>query len=539
MLADETCFFLAVDLDGEGWREDALALVDAVRDRNLPFALERSRSGNGAHLWLFFEEAIPATRARKLGAHLLTEAMEARPEVGLGSYDRLFPNQDTLPRGGFGNLIALPLQKQAREKGNTLFLDDALEPLPDPWAFLGQMEKIPHQRVEQIVAEAERRNRVLGVRIAPSEAFASEPWRASASRLPKEPPILEALPAAIELILGDQIYIPKTDLPPALRNRIVRLAAFQNPEFYRAQAMRLPTFDKPRVIACAEDYPEHLALPRGCMDDLRTLCRGLKVRVRVRDERVPGTPLDLRFAGELRPDQKTAFRALLKHDTGILAATTAFGKTVLAASLIAERGVNTLVLVHRRQLMEQWVERLTAFLNITKKDIGCLGGGRRKLKGRLDVALLQSVVRKQVVDDRVADYGHLIIDECHHLSATSFELVARRAKARFVLGLSATVERKDGHHPIIFMQCGPVRHRVDAKDHAKTRPFRHHVVVRPTAFRPETDPEEDARIEFQQLCSSLMRDDRRNQQILQDVGDALRRGRNPLVLTERTEHLSV
>ena len=179
---------------------------------------------------------------------------------------------------------------------------------------------------------------------------------------------------------------------------------------------------------------------------------------------------------------------MLAHDTGVLAATTAFGKTVIAAWLIAQRGVNTLVLVHRRQLLDQWIERLSAFLGVPSKSIGRIGGGKSRPTGLLDVAVIQSLVRKGVVDDRVAEYGHLIIDECHHLSAHSFEQVARQAKARFVLGLSATVARKDGHHPIIFMQCGPVRHRVDARAQAAARPFDHYVLVQPTTFQPSREP---------------------------------------------------
>lgn len=347
MLRDETCFLLAVDFDGKGWREDAVGFALVCRQRGLPVALERSRSGDGAHAWFFFEEAIPATLARNLGSHLLTETMESRPEIGLASYDRLFPNQDTLPRGGFGNLIALPLQKVARDRGNALFLDERLEPFADQWAFLGQIKKIPALQVETLVAGAERTNRVIGIRIAPDEEFALTPWQASPSRKAKDPPITDPLPPAIEAVRADQIYLPKSILPPALRNRILRLAAFQNPEFYRAQAMRLTTFNKPRIIACAEDHPEHIALPRGCLDDLQALLKTHRIRLGLQDLRQVGTPLAWEFHGELRPDQILAADAMLAHDTGVLAATTAFGKTVLAAWLIARRGVNTLVLVHR------------------------------------------------------------------------------------------------------------------------------------------------------------------------------------------------
>jgi superfamily II DNA or RNA helicase/very-short-patch-repair endonuclease len=362
------------------------------------------------------------------------------------------------------------------------------------------------------------------------------PWTASPSRHYK-PTILEPLPESLELILADQIYIARENSPPTLRNRLLCLAAFQNPEFYRAQSMRLPTYGKPRIIHCAEEHPLHLALPRGCLDEVRRALQELKIKTVVRDERFGGIPLNVSFCGALRPEQQAAAEAMLRHDTGVLAATTAFGKTVLAAWLIAQRRVNTLVLVHRRQLMEQWIERLSEFLGVPAKTIGRLGGGRKKLTGMLDVALLQSLVHKGTVDDRIGDYGHLVVDECHHLSARSFELVARRAKARFVTGLSATLARKDGHHPIIFMQCGPVRHRVDAKRQAAARPFTHRVFVRPTGFRTTAEPEDDPRMEFHRLCEALRNEDARNEMICADVLGAVREGRSPLLLTERIEHV--
>jgi superfamily II DNA or RNA helicase/very-short-patch-repair endonuclease len=546
MLLDEACLFLAVDFDKESWQADVGAFVETCRTLEVPVALEQSRSGNGAYVWFFFAEAVSASGARKLGSHILTETMERRPDLGLGSYDRLFPNQDTLPKGGFGNLIALPLQKSARERGNSVFLNEQFNPHPDQWAFLSSMQRISRARVESLAREAETRGRVVGVRMAIAEDDDDAPWTAPPSRRRKEPPIAGPLPDEIEMVLGDQIYVPKENLPPALRNRLVRLAAFQNPEFYRAQAMRLPTYDKPRIIHCAEDHAKHIGLPRGCMEDVRDLLDLLKVKLVLRDERCVGTPLNVSFCGELRPEQAVAADEMLRHEAGVLAATTAFGKTVLAAWLIARRGVNTLVLVHRQQLLEQWIERLSSFLGMPAKQIGRLGGGRKKLTGALDVALVQSLVRKDMVDDRVADYGHIVVDECHHLSARSFELVARRAKAKFFTGLSATVARKDGHQPIIFMQCGPVRHRVDAKQQAAVRPFTHSVLVRPTGFYDEASVSHFAkcetgnpRQEFQKLYDALWRDEKRNAMICGDVLNAIREGRSPLVLTERTEHLEL
>lgn len=538
MLRDETCHFLAVDFDGKAWGEDATACLSTCIRRGVPAALERSRSGHGGHVWLFFDTAVAAGLARRLGALLLTETMDARPDLGFRSYDRFFPNQDTLPRSGFGNLIALPLQGAPRKIGNSVFVDTDLNPFPDQWAYLSQIGRVPANQAESLVREAEREGRVLGVKAVESdEHLASAPWKMMPSRRPRDPPVIGPLPETVEIVLGDGIYIAKQGLPPDIVARLMRLAAFRNPEFYRAQAMRLPAWDKRRIVDYGEDGPRFIRLPRGCLEDARHLLRRSGIKPSLDDQRYAGTPVSVSFQGELRPEQEMAASAMLAHDTGILAATTAFGKTVVAAWLIAQRGVNALILVHRKQLMGQWADRLCEFLGITPREIGRLGGGRKKLRGRIDIAMIQSLVRNEVVDDRIADYGHVIMDECHHVPAPGFAQVANRARARYVTGLSATVTRKDGQHPALFMQCGPVRHRVDAKQQAARRPFSHQVLVQPTGFRMPGEPDRDPRIEYRRICEHLAGDDARNTAICADVGRSIREGRAPLVLTERIDHL--
>ena len=285
LLLDESCCLLAADFDKANWQDDATAFLQTCRRLDLDASLERSRSGQGAHVWIFFEQALPAALARRLGSHLLTETMEERPDVGLDSYDRLFPNQDTLPQGGFGNLIALPLQKGPRERGHSVFIDEHFVPWADQWAFLARIRKTGRSQVEQLVQEAERRGRILGVRLPPQEDGEDEPWTMPPSRHRREPRVAGHLPPTLELVLGNQIYIAKDGLNPGLRNRLLRLAAFQNPEFYKTQAMRLSTYDKPRVMACAEDHPHHIGLPRGCLDELRDTLQDLGIRPTVRDER--------------------------------------------------------------------------------------------------------------------------------------------------------------------------------------------------------------------------------------------------------------
>jgi superfamily II DNA or RNA helicase len=535
LLLDETCWFLATDFDKRTWQEDAAAFLETCQIHNLPAVLERSRSGNGGHVWIFFSEPIPVKVARRLGSYLLTRTMEHRPEIGFDSYDRFFPSQDTLPQGGFGNLIALPLQKRPRARENSVFMNEKFEPYEDQWAFLSSIRRMDLNEIEAILVEVTEDENILGVKIAVSEEAA--PWEAPPSRKQKERPLTDLLPEKLSLVFGNQLYVAKDDLTPALRNRLIRLAAFQNPEFYRAQAMRFSTFDKPRIISCAEDFPKHIGLPRGCLEEIVDLLETHNIKLEVIDERFSGNPIKIGFQGKLRPDQQVAAEAMLKEDTGVLAATTGFGKTVIAAYMIAKRKVNTLVLVHRRQLLDQWIAHLINFLGLSPQEVGQIGGGRQKATGVIDVATIQSLHKKGVVNDLLGEYGHLIIDECHHISARSFELVARQSMAKYVMGLSATVTRKDGHHPIIFMQCGPVRYRVDPRQQAAKRPFQHRVMVRKTEFRMSEEFSEDNRPSIQEIYKALSDDKFRNVKIVGDVLEVIKAGRYPVILTERRDHL--
>jgi hypothetical protein len=535
LLSDETCWFLAADFDKKTWEYDAQAFLETCQELSVPAALERSRSGKGGHVWIFFAHALPAITARKLGCVILTRTMERRHQLGLDSYDRFFPNQDTMPKGGLGNLIALPLQFLPRKSGNSVFIDYDLQPYPDQWEFLSTIRRISVDAAEEIVAQAQRKGDLIGVRISGTDdESAQEPWTLPPSRKRREQPIEGPLPKRVQIVRANLVYVEKRDLPPAMLNRLLRLAAFQNPEFYKAQAMRLSTYNKPRVIACGEEFGQHIAVPRGCLTETLALLATHKIQPEVRDERFTGTPIGVDFQGQLRPSQEEAVEKIVGHDEGILCAPTAFGKTAVAAWLIAKRKVNTLVVVHRQQLLDQWQERLGMFLRLPPKSIGHIGGGKANRTGCVDVAVIQSLYRNEEVKDFVAEYGQVIVDECHHISAFTFEQVMRQVKAKYVVGLTATPTRKDGHHPIIYMQCGPVRFSMSARAMTETTPFEHKVTPRHTEFRisPElTD------VTIQDIYAALVDDAARNEMIASDITGAIESGRCPLLLTGRTEHL--
>ncbi len=535
LLADETCWFLAVDFDKKAWQEDALAFLDTCRELDVPAALERSRSGNGGHVWIFFDRAIPAITARKLGCLILTRTMERRHQLGLDSYDRFFPNQDTMPKGGLENLIALPLQMTPRKLGNSVFIDSGLQPYPDQWRFLTEMHRMTAIAAEVLIAEAQRSGDLIGVRISLSDdEGAQDPWTLPPSRKRLDRPIEGPLPERVQIVRANLLYVEKKGLPSPMLNRLLRLAAFQNPEFYKAQSMRLSTFGKPRVIACGEDLVNHIALPRGCVADLKTLLQAHSIKPEIRDERFAGTPIDAEFRGQLRPLQQEAVSKVADHDEGILCAPTAFGKTAVGAWLIAARKVNTLILVHRQQLLDQWHERLAMFLVLPANALGQIGGGKTDRTGIVDVAVIQSLHRKEEVKDFVAEYGQVIVDECHHISAFTFEQVMRQVKAKYVVGLTATPTRKDGHHPIIYMQCGPIRYSLSARTMTETTPFEHRVIPRMTDFRMQSDLTD---VTIQDIYAALVDDAARNEMIAADLIQSVESGRSPLLLTGRTEHL--
>ncbi len=526
LLADDTCHFLAADFDAAQWREDAKAFYQSCHELGVPVALEISRSGNGAHAWVFFSGSVSARDARRLGTAIISHTCARTRQLKLESYDRLFPNQDSMPKGGFGNLIALPLQKHPRENGCSVFVDADLQPYRDQWGFLAAILPMPVHDIEPTILRATGNAHPLDVTFI-DEEDQTKPWQRSASGSTK---LVGPMPKSLTVTLANLIYFEKAQLPQSLANRLIRLAAFQNPEFYKKQAMRFSVWDEPRVIGCAENYSNHIALPRGCLDAALALLRDNAIGCELVDERYVGSPLDVAFAGTLRLDQEFAVAAMLRHDAGVLCAPTAFGKTVTAAAMIARRGVNTLVLVHRTELLTQWQERLQSFLCVGKGVVGTIGGGKAKPTGKIDIAVMQSLSRQGEVNLLVENYGHVIVDECHHVGAASFDAILKQTKAKYVLGLTATPIRRDGQQPIIFMQCGPTRHTA-----ANPTGAPHDLAVTPCTLHSQIDLPQEAGI--QDVFRHLAIDQARTDAIAAEVVNAYGQGRKVLVLTERTEHL--
>ena len=548
-------WILVADFDKAGWQREVALYCEACEAHELIPAVERSRSGNGAHVWLFFEEAVDASLARDLGSALISWAMERSAGMGFSAYDRLFPTQSTLSEDGLGNLIALPFQGAAMRMGNSMFIDKNLEPYPDQWLFLSTVARITGEKAREIVAKAD--GGPLGKLVSSRDSAPSTDGVTLeyCDRRGSEDLTAAGFPPIVEVVKANMLCIPKEGLSPRASNRMRRLAAFANPEFYRAQAMHQSVHDKPRVIWCGEEDEGHIMLPRGCEKRLTGLVESAGARCVLRDERNQGDLIRAEFTGTLRESQQKAADALLAHEYGVLSAPPGFGKTVVGAYLIGRLKLRTLVLVPLAELVSQWVERLGQFLAIeddrpallTKSGrpsrrkrpvIGRIGGGRTKVSGIVDVATFKSLTTKDelgapVAKPVVAEYDMVICDECHHGAAPNLERVMRTANARRVYGLSATPRRPDGLMKIVFMQCGPIRYEVDPKEQAVEQGFRRLVVPRFTRVRlPRLESGSTFNDVVEGLCGHIVR----NRLIVQDAKVAVSNGKTPLVLSRRVGH---
>ena len=523
---DDSCIFLAADFDGDGWMQDIEAYRRAAEQMGISVGMERSRSGNGGHAWIFFVRPVPAVLARRLGTLIVARASSFHQGMKLSTYDRFFPNQDTCPKGGFGNLIALPLQQEPRKSGDTLFLDEQFEPVSDQWAHLASLPKID-------LAELKR---LLETSCSPEKD--SEPTESVS--LDFDEAALNVIPQAIrrgdfkgmlKLLRKSQITISLADLPTGLGAALKRLGTIANPVFYEKQRLRFSTVNIPRFIFCGEEHDDRLVLPRGALHDIEKLVSKAGGKVKIIDRRPAPTTADLSFIGTLTATQSAAVEAMMGHDEGVLVAPPGAGKTVMACASIARRGVSTLILVHRKQLLDQWSDRLQKFLGLSKSEIHVLGKARYP-DAPVALGMFPTLARSECPEALLAKYGHVIIDECHHVPAASFEAAMKRCTARYILGLTATPNRKDGLQKILFLQCGPIRHRIDL-DHSEEQSRT--VFVREFSMRL---PAEKDRLPIHQIWEHLIQSGERNRAIASDVTSALAEQRFCALLSDRKEHLS-
>lgn len=524
MASDDTCRLLACDFDDGTWKSDAAAYASACADHDISCVVEISRSGEGAHVWFFFDSSVAGHTARSIGLGLLREAMSRTSTMSLSSYDRLFPAQDLLPRSSpgrirLGNLIALPLQGSCRRQGTTVFVDSATwQPHEDQFAFLSRIEPLDAARVDS-----------LGASLRPVTVGS----RARDSNVHGNDVSLPLIPASrVQMRVDSVVHIPTSGLPAGVITDLKHAASVANPEFYRRQAQRFSTFGTPRYVACFEHDESELRMPRGLVDAASAIMRRHGLHTEVIGDFPAARPIDVSFLGELAPEQKAALDTLSSHDTGVLVAPPGSGKTVMACALIARRGVSTVIVVNRAELLNQWRARLTEFLDLDEKQIGQLGSGRRKRKNTVDLIMLQSVSHRNADPTVLSEYDQVIVDECHALGAPSTEAAIRRVRARYWVGLTATPYRADQMDDLITMQCGPIRHEIERSE-TRSR----ELVIHITDFTTAEDGMDGPSI--QAIYTELAADALRNDLIVAGIAGAVDEGRTVLALTNRIEHLNL
>ena len=521
---DDSCIFLAADFDGDGWKGDVLSYRDAAASVGVKCLVEISRSGKGAHAWIFFVQPVSAFLARRLGTLVLTRAAAADPDMRLDTYDRFFPNQDTLPKGGFGNLIALPLQGSGRRQGLTEFVDDGLTPMPNQWEALARVRRVSRGEIEAILSSH------LGD-CNHEENLAEELDERALESLSDDPLKLPTV-KEVRVILNEKIHISTAAMPKNLIGPIRALATFPNPVFYEKQRLRFPTYNVPRFIFSGEVYKDRVVLPRGCFEAVKVLFTACGARLEVEDRRMESKRFRIKFTGNLRGGQKQAIAELKQHEIGVLVAPPGSGKTVMACAMIGYWKAPVLILVNRQALLEQWAAQIASFLTIERKSVGQWRSRSRKLGRKVDVAMIQSFANCDDPKRIFRDYGAVIVDECHHVPAVTVEALMKECPCRFILGLTATPKRKDGLERLLYQQCGPIRYYYSEVSEA---PFSKKAFIRTTGF---TSPSEsEAPIALHLMWDALVTDKDRIELITSDIVQTLQERRVPIVLSDRKKHL--
>lgn len=523
LLENDTCFFLSLDFDDKDSKKDiksdVLAFASVCDKYEVPIAIERSRSGNGIHIWMFFDTNIKAITARKLGSLLLSKTMEIS-NISISSFDRMFPNQDTLPKGGYGNLIALPFQNEPSKYGNTLFIDRNFILIKNQMQYLSSIHKLTEIEVFEKIKQLSNETIDISHEIIDMQ---NEVKVKSKNNID--------YPKSIKVILKDMVYIDKANLDGVVKNSFRRLATFANPEFYKKQKLRMSVYNVPMVIDCSKEDEKYLNLPRGTYDYLESLCNVNNIEIISKDERFVGNKIEVKFNGSLKEEQQIAIDHMLKYDNGILCAPTGFGKTVIGCKLIAERKVNTLILVNKIQLLNQWKDRIKEFLDV--KEVGEISSKKKNITNVIDVVSVKSLWNNGNVLDIAKNYGMIIIDECHHTAAYTFEQAINTGNAKYVYGISATPERENGHTPIIKMQCGDIRYKVDSLKFNKKLNIPMKVIAKKSHLNFTNQNIDN--YELNEINDLIAKDIIRSENIIKDIKKEYDNGKNILVLTERLE----
>lgn len=552
MLENNLCQLLVFDFDNhakgaeqedyanidDGWKEEINVLRRICKNLDVDAVVERSRSGRGAHLWIFFKEMVPARLARRFGFALLEKGAESVNLKSFKYYDRMIPTQDALPEGGLGNVIALPLQGMALKSGNSAFIDENWNAYEDQLNVLAGTRRLTRQGIEDYLSLW------YSTGSTSEDNGTDAPWDKNSE--------IEAgsVKGVVRIVLADRIYIDSTGMSNKTKRQLRRMATFSNKQYFQNQAMDMPNYDESRFIYLGSDEGKYIVLPRGLREEILKKFDNAGISYKIEDKRTKGQELNISFRGELRESQIPAVETMLENETGILHAATAFGKTVVCCDMIARRGISTLILVDRADLMNQWIKRLEEFLDIDeelpeyqtktgrtrkrKSLIGNLQGAHDTLTGIVDVAMIRSLKKKDGFHPKLKEYAQVYFDECHHAASDSAIEVLQEINAKYVYGVTATPKRGDGKEKINEFLLGPIRYRFTAKDRAEEQNINHLVYPR---FTRTVKPHHLSKTPYGNDAYELIRNnDVRDEQIIRDVADCVQAGRTPVVLTKYVDH---